>query len=349
MNSDESHSVTQGDNLYPVETVFDRKTFNSKRLAGIEVEYTAAGDFSYIKDFCRTWGAGVHEDSSCGWEVVTAPAAGDYLVKQTNAAATALADAGAACDNNCGVHVHVDARDYTWNEMAILLKVWRLIEAPMYVLAGARRRNEHYCKPYGHRLDATNKDTIIYSIMGATSNRSLRHMQGYRTLDKKGQGDARYRSLNICPWLARLPEQEQWSVKANRYLRSNKESFRKENSPKLRYRQRLRPDSTVEFRLHEGTHDGSELLRWTQLCVRIVEWCAMATDKDVRALGKNGMRALSRIAPDMLPYLLEKLRQYRRASPRRRAIGIRHGEYHLDPKRGYARVARAAINEELPF
>lgn len=355
----DDQQIEQGDEIHNVETVADRKLFNSKRLAGIEVEYNSAATFSAISRFCQSWGAGVHEDGSCGWEVVSAPAAGNHLVNQITALGRALADAEASVDNTCGVHVHVDARDYTWNEMRALLQVWNLIEAPMYILAGAHRRGRHYCKPYGAKLVATNKDTIINSVVGYASNKEMRHDRGERTFPKKGIGDARYRSLNICPWLARNPSREIYDEVKGCYRYTSKETYRAEGKSKLRYKHRIRPDSTVEFRLHEGCHDAGELLNWTKLCVRIVEWCSHATDKDIKALGHNGMRALAAIAPDLKPYLVARMREYHRqclSHKRNRFIGIRNGGYHLDPKWGWAKVRRgravnatADDNDDMPF
>ena len=341
----ESNSI-HGHGRYPVKSPLDRKVFRCSRLAGAEVEYVKCDDFEPIKAWCRAYGASVHSDGSVGdgddegWEAVTSPAAGDHIAAQVTALCRAFKSAGAEHDETCGVHVHVDASDFGWHDMARLLRLWAKIEPAMFILAGQRRLvpspcGTHYCMPWANGFAGLNGDTgkrdpkgsILrtlyrsYDEAAAKEHHKGRWENGIGGPDKKA--GYRYHALNIAPWIARLRAGAYKSYTARKATKLGTEGY---------YRKEKVSDATVEFRLHEDTLQRDELVNWMHLCVRIVEWVSGCSDKDVDALPKSQIRALMIIAPECKDYLLRKVKAFRQATGvlygggiSERAIGYRPG------------------------
>lgn len=350
-----SDNIKSDGRIWPAKHPVDRTLWEGRlgasRLAGVEIEYGECADFTAIKRFAKEWHAEVHRDGSCGWELVTSPAAGNHLVRQVKDAARALETAKATCTSSCGLHVHVDARDISWHDMQRLLTVWLHIEPAMFVLAGQSRYTNQYSNPWGKNLQFDTKDALAASLWpGYLQPRRIRTSKGgiieikpggmqkgrpftsaevirrgyMRSPEKKGHNGERYHSLNICPWMARLPTAENYNNTLGRYVDSTRISTKIEGKSKFRDLPNIRKDSTVEFRLHEGTHDAAELLEWTKLCVRIVDYAATATDAMVAELPADGMRAITLIAPASANYVLSKVKAWRTAFKlRQRKISYR--------------------------
>jgi hypothetical protein len=81
-------------------------------------------------------------------------------------------------------------------------------------------------------------------------------------------------------------------------------------------------DATVEFRLHAGTLDATELIQWTKLCVRLVEYAASCTTRDIDRLNRSAMRALMRhVAPDCKDWIIGKVKAHREMDLFDRRVG----------------------------
>lgn len=243
---------------------------------------------------------------------------GDYIEKCLTDLGKAFADGGAEVNSQCGIHVHVDAADVSWNDMYRFLWAYSQIEPLLFLLAGQSRiDNQQYCAPIGQaykqalghslalnkpnhatdgpaRLDI--KDAVLRVALGQSSGRtSCRKHRPH----KKDAG--RYRSLNVMPWLA-----GKW---------------------------KKAPDSTIEFRLHMHSLDPKRVIAWTQLCARLVDWAVKATDAEAEALPKSALRALCQIAPESKPWILERVRAWRYYytfhSGRARRIHLKKGRYYF--------------------
>jgi len=311
-----------------------RRAFNSSRFAGVEAEFNGCNQaFKPIAAWCKKWGASVHSDGSCGWEAVSAPAAGDFIVEQLTELGAAFAKAGTSCDQRCGVHVHVDARDLKWADMSRLLRLYSKLEPALYLLGGQERLNIRYCAPWADAFAALDteagqadpKGVILRALYSAESQRNGRAaVDGKKAVQAAWQGASgpakkagyRYRGLNPAPWVAR---------------------YRKENGPNIvkktgNYAIRKVParDATVEFRLHEGTLDANELIQWTKLCVRLVEYAASCTSRDIDRLNRSAIRALMRhVAPDCKDWIMAKVKAHRERDLYDRRVGY-------TPIKGYA-------------
>lgn len=277
------------------------------RIVGIEVEFNKRpyneDDDSYAVDAWRdSWaGASIHEDGSCGWEAVTPPIAGRKIDACVNELCAELSAYDTGCNDHCGLHVHVDARDVSWYDMRRFLGLYAKVEPLLFVLGGQSRiENGRYCGRFGAKaaraIAAEDwKGAIISAVLGVTEGREEMKVNGCH---KKDAG--RYRAVNLMPWMAGR-------------------AFR-------------RPDTTIEFRLHEGTHDAQRIIPWAKLCAAMVEWAVTHTDSDLAALPKSPIRALLAVSPRSREYVAERLRSWRQetsvgylAGVDRRMVSVKPG------------------------
>lgn len=292
-----------------------RLGFKCTRLVGVEWEYNSC-QFEQVETWADRWRGGVHSDGSCGWEAVTAPLSGDYISQCLTGLGNAFQAGNAGSDDNCGIHVHVDAHDLSWRDMYRLLWVYSHVEPVLFLLAGQQRIQNHYCRPCGRDYREAlgpsllekfqdRKGKVLEVAFSADSNR-LNYGYTARTYQRRTPGKkdgGRYRALNICPWLAGRKEKK--------------------------------PDTTVEFRLHRNTLDAKRVIGWAQLCARLVEWSANATDKEAQELPKSALRALCQvIAPDCAPWILNRVKGWRADLPKLggnypRRIHISEGRYRI--------------------
>jgi hypothetical protein len=172
-------------------------------------------------------------------------------------------------------------------------------------LGGQERISDRgsYCVPCGDQFGkAANANDWKNAILDYAINTQIpakgRTAQGrmsvLKGVDKKGGG--RYKSVNIMPWIAGR-------------------AFK-------------RPDTTVEFRLHRGTHDAKQIVAWTQLLQDIVQWCIMSTERDFEALPSSAARCLAVMSERSKPWLVLKIGEWRKAT----VNGPRHGTYNAKGK-----------------
>jgi hypothetical protein len=258
--------------------------------------------FAPLQKWANAWDASIHSDGSCGWEGVTAPAAGNHLIRQIGELFTALDRAEARFDRQCGVHVHVDARDFDWTDMLRLCKVYAHVEPALFIIAGQYRMASQWCRPVGARMKAAlavpaghRRGELLRQLFACSDDfkgYTRERATAYHNMGVRKKHAARYAALNIMPWLAGRKQPADGSVHT------------------------CDPDTTVEFRLHRNvahadTANRDRLLGWVRTVVQIVEWTKNASANDVRRLPRDPFRALGAIAPECAGYHLERLRVWR--------------------------------------
>jgi hypothetical protein len=246
-----------------------------KRLAGLEVEFTECADFTHIAAWAEQWHASVHVDGSCGWEAVTAPASGVHLQRQVSSLTSALSNAEAEVADSCGVHVHVDARDLKLHHIRNLAAIYAKVEPVLYILGGQSRvSNREFCAPNGDKLlegaNASNWREGLFSA--AMPGRRIKQWRANGIQKKAG---SRYVGLNMVPWF----------------------------SGKVRQAS----DTTIEFRLHEGCHDGERLYNWASLCVALVDAAVAIKWSEVQALPKDAARALMALSSEHASWIAMRI------------------------------------------
>lgn len=274
------------------ETFSDAKAKGgASRLVGLEVEHNREISGTHL--WAEHWsGAQVIGDGSCGREAVTPPLAGEHIRKCLTELCDALNKGNAGCDSRCGLHVHVDARDMRWADMLRFLTVYCRIESLLFLIGGQNRYSKPgsggngYCFPvaelYGKALRSTDPKGAILAaaVLGDRAPEEGRTMMKDNPPGKKGQG--RYKSINIMPWIAG--------------------------------RAYDRKDTTVEFRLHRGSHNAERIITWAHICQDIVHWCINATNADVDNLPKSAARALIHMSPRNKAWIIKRILGWRKST-----------------------------------
>jgi Putative amidoligase enzyme len=140
----------------------------------------------------------------------------------------------------CGLHVHVDARDYSADDLAKLIRLFLLVEPLVYQMVEHHRSGVKYCissrtyRPYGKpNLDINTLKAFLYG--GEFEYSIIKQKQKKNTSSQ----DIRYRGLNLHSFFYR---------------------------------------GTIEFRHHHGSVDPAEIYSWAMFCgflldaAKAVEW-----------------------------------------------------------------------------
>jgi len=240
-------------------TSAQKKLNKSPRFISAEIEVARiTKNKKLVEDIVRKWNGSIVYDGTLpknsGFEINTAPAGGDLYVKQVNQICDKLAKAGATINNQCGLHVHIDARDYNYNDLARLIKIYAAIEPALFFMVPAARRNSIYSLKCGdaleHAIKANKlphiqlKEKIITAIYGEPDSVSYR-----KEKRGAGHGTGRYYALNLHSWFYR---------------------------------------GTIECRLFEGTLDKNEIIGWGVLWANILDFALHSSDDEVsRAMNKE--------------------------------------------------------------
>lgn len=330
----------------------ERKQFDCQRLAGVEWEFNRLTTWRYFDYWTKKWLAERHEDASCGFEAVTAPVAGDYMVKCVSALGEVFSKSRAVIDNRCSIHVHADAKDLQWSDMFRFLKVYSMVEPVLYMIAGQERLDNRYCVPcgkdYAKALDRIDRKDAIMAVAFTPITREGRKSEVNLAPDngrmsqrlKPGKRadthmNCRRKGLNILPWLAgrgprpktpvnvvvratdtieTIAQRNNVSIAA--IMRWNKilPNTRLVNGQRLIINKRVvAPDTTIEFRIHPNTTDAARVVNWTKIVLRLVDWAAKSTDKDLEALPKSALRILCQvIVPECAPWIMSRVKEWRK-------------------------------------
>lgn len=256
---------------------------NLGRSIGLEIELSEFGTIKNWKGIKYTISrdASVHPS---GQEMVLVPACGRELQENIYNLGIALISSRCEVNNTCGLHVHVDARDFGWWEIRKLLIMWLGIEKEMfhYFVNDKNRITGSYCIPYrkhGNSLGSFKvpnfeSNLITQSVpisaiksmwismfyegrFTPTSGGKSKLLDGFSETYKRHKRDKyfspRYYALNIHSWLYR---------------------------------------GTVEFRLKEGVIDGVEIRDWALLCGWIVEIANKITFNQAVQVYNEGIASL---------------------------------------------------------
>jgi len=219
----------------------------SKRYLAVEIEVARTetqGD--HVNTAVHKWSGSIVPDASIGsgFEINTSPAAGDAFVKQVKDICQALDTQGGKATNACGLHVHIDARDFTENDIAKLMTLYAKLEPALWAIVKRTRRNSRYCQQCGPRykqaLDLQTTPNLTHKINQAiygTMRPGNRSAAKYDT--------ARYAALNLHSW-----------------------KFR----------------GTVECRLFAGTVMAHRIVNWGVLWAEILDFVKAHTMAQIQAL-----------------------------------------------------------------
>ncbi len=155
-----------------------------KRFVGVEIE---VADFTNdpsiekrLEDVIAKWGGTLKGDGSVHgthpFEINTAPARGQQFVKQIREICGVLREGKAGVNRTCGLHVHIDARDFAPNDLLKVAMVWRKVESQAMQRVAPSRRANGYCLPASAYIEnALSHNTIdaFYNLSHAPRHMAL--------------------------------------------------------------------------------------------------------------------------------------------------------------------------------
>jgi hypothetical protein len=231
------------------------RNLKSKRYLSLEVEVAQLGSGKKFMEAINRWKCAIVSDGSVGdgFEINTAPAAGDSFVQLITELGDAMAQQGGTVDQRCGLHCHVDARDFNFYEARRLGLLWQRIEPALYRLVHPARRHSSYCVPCGAKYGPILEQGKLpkqakEKYFEATYNKKPSKELNRATLRGNKYGGNRYNSLNMHSWMFR---------------------------------------GTFENRMHHGTVDTKKMLNWGMLNAAILDWAATRSDADLYKLWRS--------------------------------------------------------------
>jgi hypothetical protein len=246
------------------------------------------------------WSASVVSDGSIpeGFEINTAPASGDKFVAQLEQIGAKLSRAGADANHKCGIHIHVDVRDFNFVERAKLCWLWAACEREFYSLVPKSRRGSRWCLP------RTNE---IYKAFGTP--RSLSPAAAKASLLFLAADDSSRPNVWDHPYsnddalfrrdLARWEVMQAGGKKVvlEKYRNSKVTTLKNKGTVAHAGRryfafnvQSMFDHGTVEIRLHEACTDTKQITRWGALLAAFVDAAKRARIEEIEAVS-NGTRS----------------------------------------------------------
>lgn len=132
-----------------------------KAIRAADPEHEVNQSSTYQQDYGNKYWH-VKFDRSCGdikdqggWEVASYVAAGFKDIEKMYKVTEAIRNVGATVNDECGVHVHAEARDLKENQVATIVAYWIKMESVILDSLPKHRRNNKYCKPMSKMIKST--------------------------------------------------------------------------------------------------------------------------------------------------------------------------------------------------
>jgi hypothetical protein len=188
-------------------------------------------------------------DGSCGFEIRTRPISSNKTLRKVlQNIGTSINRSGLTVKSDCGIHVHVDARDLLDIDVLRIGKVYAHIEMQLYKFAGMSRYDNEYCVPNGSTFRALTDCRLLSAFA------------------------ERYSGLNITNWTARYRNKLTLEFRMHRGVKDWKRVYRwanicraivefgkRENALQLLPRSPIRRDGKpILYGVHNGMIYGTE-------------------------------------------------------------------------------------------
>ena len=212
------------------------------------------------------WGCGVVRDNSLprgrfgGFEINTSPAMGYTFVRQVSQLCEALSKHRAKVTDQCGLHVHADARDLTSRDLRKFANLYYACEAGLFSMVPPERRASRFARPCavsyvkGLELkeDLGPQETAAYIRSKMEDKLYGTHGADARSMSRRKYLDIRYHAVNLHSYFLR---------------------------------------QTIELRLPSGTVEAKEIVCWAILFGAIVSRSRDCTDHELLSLTKDYVSA----------------------------------------------------------
>ncbi len=201
------------------------KTFTSTRNFGVELEVGNEYPRSFISSIIKNatnmkvnisnytqsvnnshWV--VKTDASCGrrirsngineggYEIASFVASGVDDIEKISNVAHYLKKGGVRANKNCGYHIHINASDFSEEEMGRLISYWLLIEDVFFNMVPFRRTVNRYCKKMKIKNDSYQK-----ALKSIRNSMKIWDMYKPKTINIRNPREKRY-SLNLLNFYA---------------------------------------------------------------------------------------------------------------------------------------------------
>lgn len=166
------------------EDIYSFKSRVVKATSGVEGwAQTKDNNYWHVK-FDRTCGfLGKKFDN--GWEIASYIGNGHDDVVHISRLSRFLSNAGATVNLNCGLHVHVEVKDFDESMMGILLARWLKIENILFKICHISRKNNEYCLPIRNRIGIKNEWYDRFDPKKVWNKLSPRDLSIHNNYDKK--------------------------------------------------------------------------------------------------------------------------------------------------------------------
>lgn len=256
----------------------ERNQFKDNPLArhlAVELEIASCESPSYIENACYEYRDAIVSDGSLpdtGFELKLNPSNGDVFFRHVEDVCNALADADAEVNSDCGMHVHVDARDLKWLDLHKLCILYGKFEEALFKMLPRSRQNSNWCK--------RSKDQYRLPEWGTFKQQLLERLYGH-SFPAGSKGSKPYTTYKngkqvFC--------ERSSKYESCRYYALNLHSFF--------YR------GTVEFRHAAGTTNTNKVKNWALVCGYIVDAASKMSLADINALPLNSTEALLALLPE---------------------------------------------------
>lgn len=227
------------------------KTLPSKRFLAVELEISDCYSNSLeLLKVVKKWGGSIVEDDSVpgGFEINSAPASGKAFIDQIEQISQELHNASAYVDENCGMHTHIDARDFDAHDIRRLLNIYNNIEIAIFAMVPGHRKRNKYAAPCAHKWRILQGDVPEPEVRRSIEDNLYLGFSG-KVLEsakknKRGAGNENRRvALNISSWFVY---------------------------------------GTIECRLFGGSMNKSKIIKWSSMLASLLDYAKLHNDKYVR-------------------------------------------------------------------
>lgn len=234
----------------------------SPRFISAEIEVSTCETGENTGPVVKAYGGAIVHDGSVptGFEINTAPASGEKFVKQIREICENLKKDKSKVDETCGLHIHVDARDFNYYDIRKLAFLYQKIEPALFDIVARTRRDSRFCKPCGpsfirdleRNIIPKDNEMALKKNMYGDPNANV----AYLRQDKYNA--SRYNALNLHSWIFR---------------------------------------GTIECRMHHGTILAEKIINWGVLWAGILDYSFENSEKTIKALSGKPLEVLTMIAP----------------------------------------------------
>lgn len=240
--------------INPKHTIENKST----RFAAVEIEVSKIKNAKEVNMAVGKWACAVVHDRTTGetgFEINTSPACGDVLPEQLEELCDALVEGKAEVTGDCGLHVHVDCRDYGYQEIQRFVRFYHVIEPVLFAAIHPSRAENEFCHPCGNMY----YDRFVRGIKPET--KALK-----QALIPIVYGDkALVRRRGSSP---SLPSFER--IKQDHYGRINPDERNMARYSAINLHSYFLR-GTIEFRMHHAAIDFIEVYGWARILVNLMD------------------------------------------------------------------------------